>query len=123
MPPGDRIFIGQASGEPIGLVAALLGPISSLGGLAAFCGCSLNPIWREAIPEGYQVGRYWGLGAIRPLVRRGGARVIPFSMSQLGATLESRHLAANVVQLQVSPAVASRVADLRTTDIAERANC
>ncbi len=101
--PGDHVVIGQATSEPVGLVAALLALAPGLDGLNLFCGYSLNPGWRD-IPDGFRLTTYCGLGAMGPLVGRARARVIPFSMSQLSATLASGMMRADVVLLQVSPA-------------------
>jgi len=102
--PDDRIVIGQATGEPFGLVAALLALAPRLGGLKVFCGYSLNPVWKGVVPDTLQVSTYCGLGAIGALVAQSRANVIPFSMSQLSKALWSRKMAVDVVFLQVSPA-------------------
>ena len=102
--PGDRIVVGQAAGEPVGLVAALRELAPRIGQLEVFCGYSLNPIWKGEVPDGLRVTTYCGLGAMGPLVARAQARVIPFAMSQLSAALSSRKMPVDVVLLQVSPA-------------------
>ena len=102
--PGDRIIIGQATGEPVGLVADLLALAPRFGELKVFCGYSLNPLWNDEVPEGLRISTYCGLGAMGSLVARARAQVIPFSMSQLSAALRSRKMTVDVVLLQVSPA-------------------
>ena len=102
--PGDRIVVGQATGEPVGLVAALLELAPRVGQLKVFCGYSLNPIWRGEVPDGLRVSTYCGLGSMGTLVARSRAHVIPFSMSQLSSALSSRTMPVDVVLLQVSPA-------------------
>lgn len=101
--PGDRIVVGQATGEPVGLVAALLQLAPRLAPLNVFCGYSLNSSWSK-VPDGLGVSTYCGLGAMGALVARAGAQVIPFSMSQLSAALASRAVLVDAVLLQVSPA-------------------
>ncbi len=102
--PGDRIVVGQATGEPVGLVADLLELAPRFGELKVFCGYSLNPIWKGEVPDALRISTYCGLGSIGSLVARSRARVIPFSMSQLSSALSSRAMAVDVALLQVSPA-------------------
>ena len=102
--PGDRIVVGQATGEPVGLVADLFALAPRVGELKVFCGYSLNPVWKGQVPDGLRISTYCGLGSIGSLVARSRARVIPFSMSQLSSALSSRTMAVDVALLQVSPA-------------------
>ncbi len=102
--PSDNIMIGQATGEPVGLVAELFSLAPRFAPINVFCGFSLNPIWKGDVPDALRVSTYCGLGAIGSLVAQSRARVIPFSMSQLSSTLASRVMPVDVVLLQVSPA-------------------
>lgn len=101
--PGDRIVIGQAAGEPVGLVSELIELVSRLGSIEVFCGLSLNPAWEGRLPSALRVSTYLGLGTMRKLVADGRARVMPASLSQLSALFISGKLPADVVLLQVSP--------------------
>src|SRR5690349_6618076 len=100
--PGDRIVVGQAVGEPVGLVAELFELAPRLGTVDVFCGLSLNPAWQEDVPDAVRVTTYCGLGTVRKLVARERARILPCSLSQLSFLIASRKLAADVVLLQVS---------------------
>jgi acyl-CoA hydrolase len=102
--PGDRVLIGQACGEPVGLVEDLFEQAARLGHLNVFCGYSLNPAWENHVPDSLRVTTYCGLGTMGKLLARQGARLVPSSLSQLSAQLRSRKLAVDVVLLQVSPA-------------------
>lgn len=102
--PGDRIVVGQATSEPVELVAELFELAPRLGTIDAFCGLSLNPAWEGDVPDALRVTTYCGLGTMRKLVARDRARVVPASLSQLSALIASRTLAVDVVLLQVSPA-------------------
>ena len=101
---GDHVVVGQATGEPPGLVSELFALAAGLGELNVFCGYSLNPAWSGPIDAALRVTTYCGLGSIRHLVARGAARVIPAQLSQLVSYFESGVLKADVVLLQVSPA-------------------
>ncbi len=101
---GDRIIVGQATGEPTGLVTELFEVTPQFSEMTVFCGYSLNPAWKGKIPDSLRVTTYCGLGAIGALVGSSRARVIPFSMSQLSAALSSGKMAVDVVLLQVAPA-------------------
>ena len=101
---GDHVVVGQATGEPTGLVDELFALAAGLGQLNVFCGFSLNPAWGAAIDPALRVTTYCGLGSVRHIVGRGAARVIPAQLSQLASYFESGVLKADVVLLQVSPA-------------------
>lgn len=102
--PGDRVLVGQALGEPVGLVADLFALAPRLEPLQVFCGFSLNPAWQGEVPAGLSLSTYCGMGTVRQLVAKGRARVLPSSHSQLSALIASRLLPVDVVLLQVSPA-------------------
>ncbi len=102
--PGDHAVVGQATGEPAGLVRELLALAPAMGELNAFCGYSLNPAWGGAIDAALRVTTYCGLGTIRRLVERGGARLIPAQLSQLTSWFAAGTLRCDIVLLQVSPA-------------------
>ena len=102
--PGDRIVVGQATGEPAGLVAAVFELAQRIGSLEVFCGLSLNPAWEGEVPTALRVSTYCGMGTMRGLVSSYRARVMPCSLSQLSSLFQSRKLPADVVLLQVSPA-------------------
>ena len=101
---GDHVVVGQTTGEPPGLVDELLALAAGLGQVNVFCGYSLNPAWGAVIDPALRVTTYCGMGAIRHIVGRGAARVIPAQLSQLTSYFESGVLKADVVLLQVSPA-------------------
>ena len=102
--PGDHVVVGQATGEPPGLVDELFALAAEFEQLNVFCGFSLNPAWGAPIDAALRVTTYCGLGSMRHLVGRGAARVIPAQMSQLVSYFESGLLKSDVVLLQVSPA-------------------
>lgn len=102
--PGDRVVVGQATAEPVGLVADLFELAPRLGSLDVFCGFSLNRAWEGPIPDALRVSGYCGLGTIGKLVAGGRARVAPSSLSQLSALITSRKQPVDVVLLQVAPA-------------------
>ena len=101
--PGDHVVVGQATGEPPGLVREMFALASEFEQLNVFCGYSLNPAWSAPIEAALRVKTYCGLGSMRHLVERGTACVIPAQMSQLVSYFESGLLKSDVVLLQVSP--------------------
>lgn len=102
--PGDHVVVGQATGEPVGLVRELFALAPAIGDLNAFCGYSLNPAWGGSLDEALRVTTYCGLGTIRRLVERNGARLLPAQLSQLTQWFAVGTLQCDVVLLQVSPA-------------------
>ncbi len=113
--PGDHIVVGQAVGEPVGLIAELFALAPRLETVDVFCGLSLNPAWEENVPEALRVTTYLGLGTVRKLVACERARVVPTSLSQLSSLIASRRLPVDVVLLQVSPADADGYHSLSCT--------
>ena len=101
--PGDHVVVGQATGEPPGLVREMFALASEFEQLNVFCGYSLNPAWSAPIEAALRVKTYCGLGSMRHLVERGTACVIPAQMSQLVSYFESGLLKSDIVLLQVSP--------------------
>lgn len=102
--PGDSVVVGQATAEPVGLVAELFALAPRIGTLDVFCGFSQNPAWQEPMPDAIRVSSYCGLGTVGKLVAHGKARVCPSPLSQLSALFTSRRMPVDVVLLQVSPA-------------------
>ncbi|QHE84841.1 acetyl-CoA hydrolase/transferase C-terminal domain-containing protein [Hydrogenophaga sp. BPS33] len=102
--PDDHIAVGQAAGEPVGLIAELFQLAPRLGSVNVFCGLSLNPAWGGDVPDAVRVSTYCGLGTVGKLVARQRARVMPASLPQLSSFIASRKLPVDVVLLQVSPA-------------------
>jgi acyl-CoA hydrolase len=102
--PGDRVFVGQAAGEPVGLVAELFDSAPGLGSVEVFCGLSFNPAWGGTVPDAVHVTTYCGLGTIQKLVAGDRTRVVPASLSHLSSMITSGKLPVDVVLLQVSPA-------------------
>lgn len=102
--PGDRVFVGQVAGEPVGLVSDLFDIAPTLGAFEVFCGFSLNPAWGGPVPEALRVSTYCGLGTVHALVAQGRARVIPAALSHLSSMIAGRKMAVDVVLLQVAPA-------------------
>lgn len=102
--PGDHIVVGQAAGEPVGLITDLFELAPRLGRVEVLCGLSLNPAWEGGVPDAVRVSTYCGLGTVRKLVALQRARVVPASLPQLSSFFASRKLPVDVVLLQVSPA-------------------
>jgi acyl-CoA hydrolase len=102
--PGDHVVVGQATGEPPGLVSEMFALAAGLGELNVFCGFSLNPAWGAPIDTALRVTTYCGLGSMRHLAGRSATRMIPAQMSQLVTYFASGLLKSDVVLLQVSPA-------------------
>jgi acyl-CoA hydrolase len=100
---GDRIVVGQACSEPLGLVSELFALAPQLDPLQVYCGLSLNPAWAGDLPQGLRLTTYCGLGTLGKAVARERARVVPTSLSQLSAQIASRQMPVDVVLLQVSP--------------------
>lgn len=60
--PGDSVVVGQATAEPVGLVAELFALAPRIGTLDVFCGFSQNPAWQEPMPDAIRVSSYCEIG-------------------------------------------------------------
>jgi acetyl-CoA hydrolase len=101
--PGDTVLVGQASGEPLALVEALIEQRHAIGAVTVFVGATNSRLWR---PEHADVLRFIGYGAIGrtgTLSRAGVLDVVPAHLGSLPHLFTSRAIPIDVVLCQVSP--------------------
>jgi len=102
--PGDRIVLGNACGEPVTLVEALLTQAGSIGGLSAFIATSFSGLFTPEATAGLGVLSMGAIGALRTLARAGRLGVIPCNLGQVGPMIEAGLIGCDAAFVQVSPA-------------------
>ena len=103
LPPGARIWWGQAGAEPEPLVHALLDQMDQLGPRLAFCGLTWDRRLTRELPEKLSILSYGGLGELRQLIRAGRLDVVPCHYSALPRMFAEGLLPNDVGFVQVSP--------------------
>ena len=102
--PGDRVVLGNACGEPVTLVEALLAQAASIGGLSAFIATSFSGLFTPEAAADLEVLSMGAIGALRTLARAGRLGVIPCNLGQVGPMIETGLIGCDVAFVQVSPA-------------------
>lgn len=100
---GDHIVVGQAAGEPPGLVRAIIEAAEHVPDLTVFCGYSLSSEWERIGTDGPRVRAYAAHGAFRKLGARGLLEMVPWHLSVVDSYIRAGRLRADVVVLQVAP--------------------
>ena len=102
--PGDRVVLGNACGEPVTLVEALLAQAASIGGLSAFIATSFSGLFTPEATAGLEVLSMGAIGALRTLARAGRLGVIPCHLGQVGPMIRAGLIGCDVAFVQVSAA-------------------
>lgn len=104
--PGDRIFAGQATAEPRGLLRRLLEEARAglLPQVHLFVGPIYSDTFAQGLPESIQLESYGAMGRLSPLARAGRISVFPGHLSALGREIEAGRFRADVALLQLRPA-------------------
>jgi len=105
--PGDRIVMGQACGEPITLVEALIEQGRDIGGLSAFIATSFSGLFTPQATDGFSLSSMGAIGALRSLTKEHKLSVIPCHVSQIGPMIEAGIIGCDVAFVQVSTADAN----------------
>lgn len=105
--PGDRIVMGQACGEPITLVEALIEQGRHVPGLSAFIATSFSGLFTPETSESFALSSMGAIGALRSMTKAGKLAIIPVHVSQIGPMIEAGIIGCDVAFIQVSPADAS----------------
>lgn len=102
--PGDTLVWGQAAGEPLTLVEAVVEQRATIGPLNVFLGASYSGVVRPEHDDFLRITGIGGIGANAALARSGAMDVIPCHVSAIPALMRSGRIPVDVVLLQVSPA-------------------
>lgn len=102
--PGDHLVIGQACGEPVTLVEALLAQASEIGSLTAFIATSFSGTFTPAASAGLRIRSMGAMGTLRALSAAHALEVISCHVGRVGPMIESGALRCDCAFVQVAPA-------------------
>jgi acyl-CoA hydrolase len=102
--PGDRIVLGQACGEPVTLVEALIAQGAAIGSLSAFIATSFSGLFTPETAGAFRLSSMGAIGALRAMTKAGALDVIPVHVSQVGPLIAAGVIPCDVAMIQVSPA-------------------
>lgn len=102
--PGDRIVFGQACGEPVTLVEALIAQGAAISGLHAFIATSFSGLFTPETASAFRLSSMGAIGALRSMTKANALDVIPVHVSQVGPLIQAGVIGCDVAMIQVSPA-------------------
>ena len=102
--PGDHIVFGQACGEPVTLVEALIAQGADIPGLKAFIATSFSGLFTPETDASFRLSSMGAIGALRSMTKAHALDVIPVHVSQIGPMIAAGVIPCDVAMIQVSPA-------------------
>ena len=102
--PGDHIVFGQACGEPVTLVEALVEQGQHIGGLSAFIATSFSGLFTPESAASFRLSSMGAIGALRSMTKAHALDVIPVHVSQVAPLITAGIMPCDVAMIQVSPA-------------------
>lgn len=104
---GDRIVFGQACGEPVSLVSALIEQGAGIGDLSAFIATSFSGLFTPESADSFRLSSMGAIGALRSMTKAGKLQVIPIHVSQVAPMITAGIIGCDVAMIQLSPADAN----------------
>ncbi|WP_407445836.1 acetyl-CoA hydrolase/transferase family protein [Rhodococcus sp. (in: high G+C Gram-positive bacteria)] len=101
---GDHIVVGQACGEPSGVLGALIAQGRDVGDLTVFVATSFSGIFTPESAESFALSSMGAIGALRSMSKAHRLDVIPCHVSQVGPMIEAGIIGCDVAFVQVGPA-------------------
>jgi acyl-CoA hydrolase len=105
--PGDRILVGQGTGEPRTLTEALVAQRRLIGPVEVFLGVTFTETFQPEHADTIRFRALGGFGVNGRLFRAGVLDIVPCHTSSIPALIAEGKIGADVVLLQVSPADSS----------------
>lgn len=102
--PGDSVFWGQGTAEPLTLSEALVAQRAAIGKARIFLGVSYSETLQAVHADHLSFSSYGGMGANQRLARAGLLDILPCHYSQLPQLIASGALRCDVVFMQLSAA-------------------
>lgn len=99
--PGDRIVVGQCTGEPLTLTEALVSAAPAIGPVEVFLGTGFSRTFRPDGPQTLRLSAYGATGTNAALSRAGRLDVLPMHYSALADAYAGGALRADVVLIQL----------------------
>ncbi|MEQ9334392.1 acetyl-CoA hydrolase/transferase C-terminal domain-containing protein [Thalassobaculum sp.] len=100
--PGDTVVVGQASGEPTALAAALVTQRHALGPLRVFVGALFSRSFAPEATDGLAFSGYGAIGGAGALARAGRLDVVPAQYSRIPGLFADGILPVDVALLQLA---------------------
>jgi acyl-CoA hydrolase len=100
---GDRIVAGEACGEPVSLLRALIAQGRDIGGLSLFTAASFSGLLEPAVAESFALRSMGAIGSLRHASTAGVLEIVPCHFSRIGPMIDAGTIGCDVVFLQVSP--------------------
>ena len=101
---GDRIVAGEACGEPVSLIEALIGQGADIGGLSLFTATSFSNLFGPQSAGSFRLRSMGAVGALRTASAAGALDIVPCHFSAIGPMIEAGTIGCDVAMVQVSPA-------------------
>jgi acyl-CoA hydrolase len=102
--PGDAIVCGQACGEPLSLMEALIAQRHDLGGVTLFTGSSFSGLLQPEHCDRIRPRSMGSIGSLRSLAKAGKLDIIPCHVGQIGRMIAAGKIGCDVAFIQVTPA-------------------
>ena len=100
---GDHLVWGQACGEPVSLIEALLSQASAIGPVSAFTATSFSGLLAPDVMGSLSLSSMGAIGALRTLAAAGKLSIVPCHVSQIGSMIDNGIIGCDVAMVQVSP--------------------
>lgn len=101
---GDRIVIGQASGEPSTLVEALVRQGAGIGELSLFTASSFSSAFQPESAASFALTSMGAIGTLRAMAKANAVQVVPCHVAQIGPLIGQGRIGCDVAMIQVSSA-------------------
>jgi acyl-CoA hydrolase len=106
--PGDRVVLAQATAEPQTLARLLIAQRHRFPGVEVFIGPCYTDLFAAAETDGLRFVSYGALGSAGQLAASGRLDVLTMPYGRLSTAYESGEFQADVVLMQVAPALPGR---------------
>lgn len=100
---GDVVVVGQMAGEPLALTEALVRQRSALPDLTIFIGVQHSPTFDPSKCDGLKFTSFGAMDQAALLARAGRLRIVPASLSRLGAYFDQGAMQCDVAMVMLSP--------------------
>lgn len=100
---GDHVVIGQACGEPVTLVEALVEQGEEIGDLTVFIATSFSQSFRASAAKAFTLTSMGAIGSLRAMAKANLLQVIPVHVSQVAPLIAAGVIRCDAALVQLSP--------------------
>jgi acyl-CoA hydrolase len=101
--PGDRVVVGQASGEPVTLTEALAAQRASVGPVSVFLGLCLSESFQPEHADHISFQSFGPMGTSRALAKAGVLDISPVHYGQISRYIDDGDIGCDVAFVLLSP--------------------